>query len=61
MVLTALSELLRPVGDARLVLYGLVILLGPWLVPQGLITPSLLEWIGCCAAAGGARAQPALW
>ena len=46
MVLTALPELLRPVGDARLVLFGVVILLGPWLVPQGLITPSLLEWIG---------------
>ena len=46
MLLTALPELLRPVGDARLVLFGLVILLGPLVVPQGLITPALLERIG---------------
>lgn len=46
LLLTALPELLRPVGDARLVLFGLVILLGPLLVPQGLITPALLERIG---------------
>lgn len=46
MLLTALPELLRPVGDARLVLFGLVILLGPLLVPQGLITPALLERLG---------------
>ena len=46
LVLTALPELLRPVGDLRLVLFGLVILLGPVLAPQGLITPSLLERLG---------------
>ena len=46
LLLTALPELLRPVGDGRLVLFGLVILLGPVLVPQGLITPDLLERLG---------------
>jgi len=46
LLLTALPELLRPVGDLRLVLFGLVILLGPVLFPQGLITPALLERIG---------------
>ncbi|MFM2174129.1 MAG: hypothetical protein RLZZ54_2056 [Cyanobacteriota bacterium] len=46
LVLTALPELLRPVGDLRLVLFGLVILLGPVLFPQGLITPALLERCG---------------
>ena len=46
LLLTALPELLRPVGDVRLVLFGLVILLGPVLVPQGLITPGLLERLG---------------
>ena len=46
LLLTALPELLRPVGDLRLVLFGLVILLGPVLFPQGLITPNLLERLG---------------
>ena len=46
LVLTALPELLRPVGDLRLVLFGLVILLGPSLFPQGLISPALLERLG---------------
>ncbi len=46
LLLTALPELLRPLGDARLVLFGLVILIGPVLVPQGLITPALLERLG---------------
>lgn len=46
LLLTALPELLRPVGDGRLVLFGLVILLGPVLAPQGLITPALLERLG---------------
>jgi branched-chain amino acid transport system permease protein len=46
LLLTALPELLRPVGDSRLVLFGLVILLGPVLFPQGLITPALLERLG---------------
>ena len=52
LVLTALPELLRPVGDVRLVLFGLVLLLGPVLAPQGLITPPLLERLG------GWRARP---
>ena len=46
LVLTALPELLRPVGDVRLVLFGLVILSGPALFPQGLVTPGLLERLG---------------
>jgi branched-chain amino acid transport system permease protein len=46
LLLTALPELLRPVGDVRLVLFGLVILLGPVLAPRGLITPALLERLG---------------
>jgi len=46
MLLTALPELLRPVGDLRLVLFGLVTLLGPVFFPQGLITPALLERLG---------------
>jgi len=46
LLLTALPELLRPVGDVRLVLFGLVILLGPVLAPHGLITPALLERLG---------------
>jgi branched-chain amino acid transport system permease protein len=46
LLLTALPELLRPVGDVRLVLFGLVILLGPVFFPQGLITPALLERLG---------------
>jgi branched-chain amino acid transport system permease protein len=46
LLLTALPELLRPVGDVRLVLFGLVILLGPALFPQGLVTPALLERLG---------------
>jgi branched-chain amino acid transport system permease protein len=43
LVLTALPELLRPVGDLRLVVFGAVILLGPLLFPQGVVTPALLQ------------------
>ncbi len=43
LALTALPELLRPVGDLRLIVFGLVILLGPSLFPQGLINPTLLQ------------------
>jgi branched-chain amino acid transport system permease protein len=43
LVLTALPELLRPVGDLRLIVYGLVILMGPVLFPQGVITPERLS------------------
>jgi len=42
LLLTALPELLRPVGDLRLIIFGLVILAGPVLFPQGLITPERL-------------------
>jgi len=42
LMLTALPELLRPVGDLRLVVFGLVILVGPLLLPQGLISPALV-------------------
>ncbi|MCP9775026.1 branched-chain amino acid ABC transporter permease [Cyanobium sp. WAJ14-Wanaka] len=45
LVLTALPELLRPVGDLRLIVFGLVILVGPLLLPQGLINPALLGWL----------------
>ncbi len=45
LALTALPELLRPVGDLRLIVFGLVILLGPSLFPQGLITPELLAGV----------------
>jgi branched-chain amino acid transport system permease protein len=62
LLLTALPELLRPVGDVRLVLFGLVILLGPVLAPQGLITPELLErlgrWGAGAAAGSPEEAQP---
>jgi len=43
LVLTALPELLRPIGDLRLIVFGLVILVGPLLLPQGLISPQLLQ------------------
>ena len=43
LVLTALPELLRSAGDLRLIIFGMVILLGPLLWPQGLITPELLR------------------
>ena len=45
LVLTALPELLRPVGDLRLIVFGLVILVGPLLLPQGLINPALIAWL----------------
>ncbi len=41
-VLTALPELLRPIGDVRLVIFGAVIVLGALFYPQGLVTPHLL-------------------
>ena len=52
LVLTAVPELLRPVGDARLVLFGLVILLGPLLFPEGLVSPALLERLGRLGSSG---------
>ena len=46
LLLTALPEVLRPVGDLRLIVFGLVILLGPLLFPQGLISPERLQSLG---------------
>lgn len=46
LVLTALPELLRPIGDLRLIVFGLVILVGPVLLPQGLVHPGLIAAIG---------------
>jgi len=43
LTLTALPELLRPIGDLRLIVFGLVILVGPLLLPQGLINPARLR------------------
>ena len=46
LLLTALPEVLRPAGDLRLIVLGLVILLGPLLVPQGLVSPERLQALG---------------
>ncbi|MEX0589417.1 MAG: branched-chain amino acid ABC transporter permease [Cyanobium sp.] len=43
LLLTALPELLRPVGDLRLIVFGAVILMGPLFFPQGLVTPERLQ------------------
>ena len=43
LLLTALPELLRPVGDLRLIVFGAVILVGPLFFPQGVITPELFK------------------
>lgn len=62
LLLTALPEILRPVGDLRLVVFGLVILLGPLLLPQGLVTPGRLRQLRLLArrwAAALARTAPA--
>ncbi|ANV84806.1 branched-chain amino acid ABC transporter permease [Picosynechococcus sp. PCC 7003] len=42
-VLTALPEVLRGLGDARLIFFGLLLLLGTIFYPQGFITPELLR------------------
>lgn len=45
-LLTALPEVLRGLGDARLIFFGLLLVLGTIFYPQGLITPELLRrWI----------------
>jgi branched-chain amino acid transport system permease protein len=45
-VLTALPEVLRGVGDARLIIYGVLLVLGTIFYPQGIITPELLNrWV----------------
>jgi branched-chain amino acid transport system permease protein len=56
LVLTALPELLRPVGDLRLILFGAVILLGPVFFPQGLVTAERLKGLG--ALLGRRRQAP---
>jgi branched-chain amino acid transport system permease protein len=53
LTLTALPELLRPIGDLRLIVFGLVILVGPLLLPQGLITPERLRLIQGLLRRGG--------
>ena len=66
LVLTALPELLRPMGDIRLIVFGLVILIGPVFAPQGLITPERLHgllvllrrWLAPWLPGRGRRLQP---
>lgn len=42
-ILTALPEILRGLGDARLIFFGLLLVLGTIFYPQGLITPELVR------------------
>lgn len=59
LVLTALPELLRPVGDLRLILFGGVILLGPLFFPQGLVTAERLRWLAALLGLGRHRGRQA--
>ncbi len=59
LVLTALPELLRPVGDLRLILFGAVILLGPLFFPQGLVTAERLRWLAALPGLGRRRSHQA--
>ena len=59
LVLTALPELLRPVGDLRLILFGAVILLGPLFFPQGLVTAGRLRWLTARLSRGRPRSHQA--
>lgn len=59
LVLTALPELLRPVGDLRLILFGAVILLGPLFFPQGLVTAERLRWLAALLGRGRHRGHQA--
>lgn len=43
MLLTALPEILRPVGDVRLIVNGFLLTLGAVLLPQGLISPRIFK------------------
>ena len=43
MLLTALPEVLRPVGDVRLIVNGFLLTLGAVLLPQGLIAPRIFK------------------
>lgn len=58
LTLTALPELLRPIGDLRLIVFGLVILVGPLLLPQGLITPERLRQLTRLLRLGRRRLTP---
>ena len=58
LTLTALPELLRPIGDLRLIEFGLVILVGPLLLPQGLITPERLRQLTRLLRLGRRRVTP---
>lgn len=42
-LLTALPELLRNIGETRLIIFGLLIVLGTIFYPQGFMTPELLD------------------
>lgn len=45
-VLTALPEVLRGVGNARLIIFGILLVLGTIFYPQGIITPELINrWV----------------
>ena len=59
LVLTALPELLRPVGDLRLILFGAVILLGPLFFPQGLVTAERLHGLAARLGRGRDRGRQA--
>jgi branched-chain amino acid transport system permease protein len=43
MLLTALPEILRPIGDLRLVFNGALLTIGAVLLPQGLISPRVFK------------------
>jgi branched-chain amino acid transport system permease protein len=43
MILTALPEILRPIGDVRLIVNGFLLTLGAVLLPQGLISPRIFK------------------
>ena len=42
-LLTALPEMLRDIGNLRLIIFGILIVLGTIFFPQGFITPNLLS------------------
>ncbi len=42
-LLTALPEVLREIGNIRLIIFGILIVLGTIFFPQGFITPNLLK------------------
>jgi branched-chain amino acid transport system permease protein len=44
-LLTALPEILREVGDTRFIIFGMLIVLGTIFYPQGIVTPKLVNKI----------------